>query len=498
MSDTFSEPVFSRDLKYMLDARHDAAPLHRTMSRSATAALVVVALTVGTWAGVRTLNTMTVSEPPRVAANQDTHIRQLPIQPHPGIHPAEYTQVEPVVSKPVVSRTESVHPWNMTPMPVHTNERIAVVAEPEPELDWRSYSVRRGDTLGKIFNRFSVDVGLASRIAGHETGEALKKLLPERNIQFGFDDKERLVKLRYELGRLEELVVDFDPTGDFSVSARDVPVKTRERKASQTIGSSLFLSASRAGLNNRLIMELVSIFGWEIDFALDIRKGDRYSIIYEEVFKNGESIGTGDIIAAEFVNGGKVFHAVRHIDDKGRKEYFDLEGRNLRGTFLKTPMRVSRVTSGFSKRRFHPVLKKWRAHRGVDYGAPTGTPVLATGDGRVHSVGRNGGYGNTVILKHGGQYSTLYAHLSGYKKGLGRGAEVRQGDVIGYVGSTGLVTGPHLHYEFRVNGEHRDPLAFDAPKAEPIADHYRNQFLAMAQNRIEEIAEIRPEQVASR
>jgi len=486
-------PVFSRDLKYMLEARHAAAPLRRPAPRAALVAALVVALTAGGWAGMRLL----APAPAGTDTSTGLPIRQSSVAPGLPLHQAEYTQLERAVSKEGNSKEgQSVHPRDHSLAPTDDEHRQQPVAT--REIEWRSYSVRRGDTLGKIFSRFSIDIGLANRIAAHETGRALVKLMPDRTMYFGFDDNERLIKLRYEISRLEELVVDFRDSGDFTVGTMAVPVDTRERRASGKIGSSLFVAASKAGVSDRLAMELLSIFGWEIDFALDIRSGDRFSIIYEEMFKDGESIGTGDIIAAEFVNRGTAFHAIRHIDDNGRKQYFDAEGNSLRGTFLRTPMRISRVTSGFTKRRFHPVLKEWRAHRGVDYGAPTGTPVLATGDGRVHSAGRNGGYGNTVILKHGGRYSTLYAHLSRYGEGIRRGATVTQGDVIGYVGSTGLATGPHLHYEFRVNGKHRDPLSFETPKAAPIEDRYRDEFLAIAKNRLEQIADIRPEQIASR
>lgn len=479
MADTLSQPltVFSRDLKYMLDARHAAAPLRRPAGRSALAALLVVTLAVAAWIGIRTPTPKPVEQP-----------SSTPLSPG---HQPEYTQVEQAVSK----AGDTAHPLNASPL---GGENGNDDSPAKRELEWRSHSVRRGDTLGKIFHRFSIDVGLASRIAADESGQVLKTLLPGRTMRLGFDKNGRLAVLRYELGRLEELVVDFESPDSFTVGKQSIPVETREHSASRIIGSSLFVTASEAGLADRLIMQLVSIFGWEIDFALDIRSGDRFSIIYEELLRNGESIGTGDIVAAEFVNQGKVYRAVRHIDDQGHKEYFDLQGKNLRGTFLKTPMRVTRITSGFSKRRYHPVLKKWRAHRGVDYGASTGTPVLATGDGRVELAGRKGGYGNTIILKHGGRYSTLYAHLSRFAKGVRRGAAVQQGDVIGYVGATGLVTGPHLHYEFRVDGQHRDPLTFETPKAEPIEARYRKEFLAMAQERIDEIAEIRAEQVASR
>lgn len=475
--------VFSRDLKYVLDSRHSTAPLRRLPSKGAVVIMIVAAMAVGTWVGMRYVGTTEVTrEVPE----------PLPGPPSPAVpdqtaHRTEYTQPERQVSKTIGSQQT-----------VNTDPHAAERPNPEPEIEWKSYSVRRGDTLGEIFSRFSVDIGLASTIVKHKTGATLKKLLPGHRIHFGFNPGGKFVQLRYELNLLEEISIRFEDSEPIDVRKGKIPTTTRERGVTQAVGSSLFISASQAGLSDRLIMQLVAILGWEIDFSLDVRSGDRFSIIYEEMFRNGESIGTGDIIAAEFINNGAVFRAVRHIGDNGRKEYFDLKGNNLRGTFLRTPLRVSRVTSGFSKRRYHPRLKSWRSHRGVDYGARAGTPVLATGDGRVRSIGRNGGYGKTIVLKHGGRYSTLYAHLSGYKKGLKRGANVKQSEVVGYVGSTGLTTGPHLHYEFRVNGTHRNPLTYETPKAQPIPERYRDSFLSMARDRISQIADLQPEQIASR
>lgn len=475
----------------MLNSRYAAAPLRRGRPVLAFTVVTVLAIAVGAWGGLRLLGTPDQTAPARISAAYPGPTG--PAARDDTLRVAKYTQTTPSISKETEETEERA-----APQPPVAEPQPPEVRDPQPELDWKTYTVQRGDTLGRIFERFSLDIGLASRIAQDETGENLRKLLPGNTIRLGLDEQGDLKRLRYELNRLDELLVRLDGPESITVTKRQIPTQKRERTASQTIGSSLFLSASKAGLSNRLIMELVEIFGWDIDFALDIRSGDHFSIIYEEMIRNGQSVGTGDIIAAEFINDGRVFHAVRHVDNEGNKEYFDLEGNNLRGTFLKTPMRVSRVTSGFSESRYHPVLKEQRAHRGVDYGAPKGTPVRATGDGRVHSKGRNGGYGNVIVLKHGGQYSTLYAHLSGYKKGLEHGSSVEQGEVIGYVGATGLATGPHLHYEFRVNGEHRDPMNFDPPKAAPIDDRYRETFLARARERIAQIADMRPERVAVR
>lgn len=474
--------LFTRDLKYMVDDRYSAAPLRRPAPRRVLAALAAFALALAAWSGTRLLQpaddivAATVTLPERPPAAVEATAAQ----------PPKYTQPEQAVSKVVDDP-----PAELDRHPIETPEL-------ESRIEWKSYAVRRGDTLGTIFQKFSIDVGLAGAIVKHETGQTLKKLLPGHNIHFGFNRENKLERLRYELNRMDELLIRFDDPDQFTVTKRKIPTVRQERSVSQTIGSSLFVSASKAGLSDRLIMQFVSIFGWDIDFARDIHSGDRFSILYEQMYRNGEFVGTGDVIAAEFVNTGDVYRAVRHIDEDGRKQYYDLDGRNLRGTFLRTPMKVSRITSGFSKARFHPVLKKWRAHRGVDYGAPTGTPILATADGRVHSLGRNGGYGKTIVLKHGGKYSTLYAHMSGYKSGLGNGSRVKQGDVIGYVGATGMVTGPHLHYEFRVNGVHHDPLTYETPKAESIPERYRDSFLVMARERISRITDVQVDQIASR
>lgn len=479
-----SPTVFSRDLKYMLDSRHAAASLRRPIPKRAAAAVFVVTMTIAAWAG---LQSMRIDED-GVGDPVEHRDHSWPSPPDHGAERAKYTQPRLRVSKAI----------DATGFPASAPASVDRHRATVPVLEWKSYSVRRGDTLGGIFHRFSLGIALAAAVVQREAGVPLKKLLPGHRMRFGYDDSGALVQVRYELNKLEEIRLSFRDPDHFAVDKLEVPTRTRESTVSHTIGSSLFVSASRAGLSNRLIMQLVSIFGWDIDFALDIRSGDRFSVLYEEKLADGKPVGAGDIIAAEFFNNGTVYQAIRYIDDAGRKEYYDLDGNNVRGTFLRTPMRVSRVTSGFSKRRYHPILGKWRAHQGIDYGARTGTPVLATADGRVDSIGRNGGYGKTIVLSHGGRYSTLYAHLSGYRKDLSKGSKVSQGEVIGYVGSTGLATGPHLHYEFRVNGIHRDPLTYDMPKAAPIAERDRAAFLALARARISRIKEGDSDRLASR
>ena len=320
--------------------------------------------------------------------------------------------------------------------------------------------------------------------------------VPEQVLELGVDRDGAVQQVRYRLDPQQALHIDLSAD---SLKSRtiDLELDTAVRIGHGVIDRNLFVDGAKAGLSDRVIMQLVSIFGWDVDFALDLRKGDRFTVAYEELYDGERKVGTKHILAAEFVNRDRVLRAFRHIDPKGRVEYYDAQGNNLRGTFLRTPMKISRITSGFNKRRYHPVLKKWRAHRGIDYGAPTGTPVLATADGRISFSGQKGGYGKCMILRHGGKYSTLYAHLSRFRRGLRSGSRVRQGQVIGYVGSTGLATGPHLHYEFRVNNQHRNPLTHTTAKAQPIAEKYKAEFIASAQMWTERLAQHSTLQIAA-
>ena len=354
---------------------------------------------------------------------------------------------------------------------------LAPAPAAEPVLDWKTHTVKRGDTLGRIFRRNGLDVTIALRLAKHPEGKILRKLKPGRPLRFGYDKEGDFRAINYDLGNREWLRIDLADT-DFEVARIPADLDVEHRLAGGTIRSSLFGAAAQAGLSDKLVLKLAEIFGWDIDFALDLRDGDQFVVAYEELYEDGKQVGSGDILAATFVNQDTVYRAFRHIDEHGNASYYDQAGGSMRGTFLRTPMRVSRVTSGFTKRRYHPVLKKWRAHKGVDYGAPRGTPVLSTADGRVKFVGRKGGYGKTIVLHHGGRFSTLYAHLSSYKKGIRSGGRVSQGQVIGFVGSTGLATGPHLHYEFRINGVHRNPLTYKTPRATALAERYREAFRA--------------------
>jgi murein DD-endopeptidase MepM/ murein hydrolase activator NlpD len=347
----------------------------------------------------------------------------------------------------------------------------------KPELQWHDVIVKSGDNLSKIFPRIGLTARDVYNIA--QLGDEIKPLLnlkPGQVIKFGLTDESKLAQLDLILSPIETLTISNNETGyDIQTTTRTVDV--HKINTAGIIESSLFEAGIEAGLSNKLVMELAYIFGWDIDFALDLRKGDQFKVIYEEEFLDGEKIADGAILAAEFVNQGNVFQAIRFTNDDGTSRYFSPSGDSMRKAFSRTPVHFSRISSRFSYSRKHPKLKGvTRPHRGVDYAAATGTPILATGDGKVDFVGTKGGYGRTVVLSHGGKYTTLYAHMSRYKKGMKRGKRVKQGDVIGYIGMSGTATGPHLHYEFRVDGIHRNPLTVALPKAEPLNKKYLVDF----------------------
>ncbi len=342
-------------------------------------------------------------------------------------------------------------------------------------IEWVTLEVQSGDTLGGIFQRRGLRPADAVRIASLEGAGVLSRLQPGRELQLGLDAEGAFVALRYEVGPVEYLAVQREGKSyEVSEARRDVDI--RHARAAGFVKSSLYQAGADAGVPEKITMALEDIFGWDIDFARKLRQGDRFTVIYEEHLWEGEKLADGALLAAEFVNDGEAFRAIRFTDNQGRARYYTPDGRSLRRAFLRAPVKQSRISSLFSKRRLHPILKKWRAHKGVDYAAPAGTPVHATADGRIVSASSRGGYGKTVIIQHGHAYTTLYAHLSRFAAPTQRGAPVRQGDVIGYVGSTGLASGPHLHYEFRINGIHRNPLTVEQPPAEPIPETDREQF----------------------
>jgi murein DD-endopeptidase MepM/ murein hydrolase activator NlpD len=347
-------------------------------------------------------------------------------------------------------------------------------------IPWITVKVKPGQTLSQIFDSHGLAPSEWMRILdlGGDTRRLLRLRAGDR-IQL-HTGPEGLLALHFTLDELRTLHVRRTGNG-FEAETIAAEIERRPTYATGSVTSSLFHAGLEAGLSDRLIMEMAEIFGYDIDFGQDLRVGDRFSVIYDELYKDGERLREGSILAAEFVNQGRAVRAVRYVDPNGRAGYFAPEGQSLHRQFLRNPLDVARITSGFTLARRHPILNTIRAHRGVDYGAPTGTPVKATGDGRVAFRGVKGGYGNLVILRHGASYETLYAHLSRFRNGLVIGSRVRQGEVIGYVGSTGLATAPHLHYEFRINGVHKNPRTVALPRASDLPRQYLDHFRASAQ-----------------
>ena len=354
-------------------------------------------------------------------------------------------------------------PHLSTALPLPPMSAVEAVAAVEP---WQSVQVRKGQTLGALFQQMGVSATAMHRILEQDGAEkALTRLRPGATLDFrigangeleGFRylrDRDHRVEVRLADGKVEQQVIE-------------LPSEIRSRAITGEIGTSLYAAARKAGLSPSAIATMTDeIFQYDIDFTT-AQKGDRFSVVYDEVWRDGERIGTGGIQAATFTTGGKTYTGLRFEHD-GKTGYFDLEGRPLKKAFIRMPIPYARVTSGFNPSRKHPVLGTTRAHRGVDYGARTGTPIMAAGDARVQSVGWQRGYGRTVVLDHGRGHTTLYAHMSRFGN-FKRGQRVKQGQTIGYVGASGLATGPHLHYEFRVNGVHKNPLAVTLPPPEPL------------------------------
>ena len=354
--------------------------------------------------------------------------------------------------------------------------------EPEPEtLTYTTFTVKSGDSLSVLFKRAGLsDRDLYELIDQAPEARALRRIMPGNEITFGLTPEGELEELVYQRDQLRSLRFSRQDDAFASEELERTPdVQIAYRRA--TIDSSLFLAGQRAGMTDNLTMELAGIFGWDIDFILDIRRGDTFSVLFEEHFLDGEKIGNGPILAAEFTNRGKTFRAVRYVSAEGDANYFTPEGRSMRRAFLRTPVEFTRISSPFNPNRRHPVLNTIRAHKGTDYAAPRGTPVKASGDGRIRLAGRKGGYGNTVIIQHGQTYETLYAHLNAFHRNIRSGVRVKQGQIIGYVGSTGLATGPHLHYEFYVNGSVRNPVTVELPQAESVPSSELARFKSQVQ-----------------
>ena len=371
-----------------------------------------------------------------------------------------------------------------------------LVLAPEPDYETLTLTIRSGDTFDQLFRKNDLDIGdLATITSLDEAGGKFRTIKPGDVFEITHDEG-RLVSMYSALSLTSALKIDKKDAG-FSAEIVERPIELRKRLAYGLIDTSLFESAAAAGLSDKLIMNIAGIFAWDVDFVLDIRTGDNYYVQWEEVWQDGEFVTDGEIIAAEFNNNGRTSRAIRFVDDTGRSDYFTPDGHSVRKAFIRAPVDFTRVSSNFNPNRRHPILNTIRAHRGVDYAAPRGTPIKAAGDGKVIFRGVKNGYGNAVILQHGGNITTLYAHMSKYAAKARIGSRVRQGQTIGYVGATGLANANHLHYEYRISGVHRNPRTVQLPRANPISEKYRTQFFTTAAPILEELERFKSIQSAS-
>lgn len=367
------------------------------------------------------------------------------------------TNTPKIINKPTLSATETT--------------------KPQRSENWQTITVKDGHSLSTIFSLAGFNDKVMYSVLGKKKQNAsLSQIFPGEELAFLQNSEDKLSKVKLIRSPLESIVYTKSESGAFSSETltRTPEIHTSYREGE--IESSLFLAGQAAGLSQKQIMELANIFGWDIDFILDIRSGDKFSLIYEELYLDGKKYKNGKILAAKFSNQGRALEAVLYRAENGTSNYFTPEGNSMRKAFIRTPVDFARISSHFNLRRKHPVLHKIRAHKGTDYAASRGTPIKATGDGKIIHTGRKGGYGKAVIIQHGQKFTTLYAHMSKYARGIKTGKRVKQGQTIGYIGSTGLASGPHLHYEFRVNGVHKNSLKVKLPHATPIPKNQLADF----------------------
>jgi murein DD-endopeptidase MepM/ murein hydrolase activator NlpD len=344
---------------------------------------------------------------------------------------------------------------------------------------WRNERVQKGDTLSVLLTRLNIQDEVASEfLRTNKSVESFRKLSVGKEVQAETTATGGLIKLTY-LGSPSTQVVVEKKGGVLTVSAQDALLEKRLFVRTGTIKTSLYAATDAAGMPEAAANQLTEIFSGDVDFHHDLKRGDKFTAVYEMTYSNGALVKTGRIQAAEFINQGHAYRVVYFPTDDQHGDYYTTEGKSSRKAFLRSPIQFSRVSSGFTMSRFHPVLNRWRAHKGTDFAAAIGTPVKATADGVVSVVGQQGGYGNVVMIKHQSRYTTVYGHLSRFGK-FRSGQRVAQGDVIGFVGMTGLASGPHLHYEFKVDGLQHDPLSVALPNARPIDETNKVAFQALS------------------
>ena len=382
------------------------------------------------------------------------------------------------------------------PAPPNLEDSVLSAASSETAMPWTVVVVRAGQTVGDIFHQQGVGAGVLQQLLdANANSAALRNIHPGDEFAFQHGDDGSVRGVRFDRDEHTRVTVTFDG-GNLRQQVLDRQIERRTHVAHGVVERSLFDAGAQAGMSDAMVLKLANAFGYDIDFAQDLRQGDSFTVIYDEVYREGERLHDGEIVAATFVNRGRRFSAFRYTDVAGNTMYYSDDGRPLRKAFLRTPVEFTRISSLFTAGRMHPILGTMRAHRGVDYAAASGTPIHAAGDGKITFRGWQNGYGNVVILQHGGHYSTLYGHMSRFA-GIRDGQHVSQGQTIGYVGMTGMATGPHLHYEFRIDGTHRDPLSVTLPKAEPLPQIELARFQSQTQPVLAKLKTLEATQLAS-
>jgi murein DD-endopeptidase MepM/ murein hydrolase activator NlpD len=384
--------------------------------------------------------------------------------PAPLVYPHSITGLQPVVA----------------PGPPAAEINAPVAAQQAGVASTIEVIVGRNDTMDAIFRRMALDKSDLAAIRNLPgIRQSLDFLKPGDAIKVTHLNDGEIKELSRKVSETQTLDVVREDDG-FAAKIISNPVQTRVRTATASIESSVFQAAEAADISDTVALKLANVFAWDIDFVLNIREGDRFTAVYEQIYQDGKYLRDGDLLAAEFVNDGKVYRAVRFTADDGSVGYYTPDGKPMRKAFLRAPVDFTRVSSIFNAARRHPILNLIRGHMGTDYAAPTGTPVHAAGDGKVSFEGARGGYGNAIVLMHSNSVSTLYGHMSRFAKNLHVGSHVNQGEIIGYVGMTGLATGPHLHYEYLMNGVHMNPQTVRLPGAEPLRTDALAKFLGAA------------------
>ncbi len=414
----------------------------------------------------------------------------VPVQDTPAAEPRSAHPVESLQERREEDPAREQRPIAASP----SEEPVEAVTA--PSLSWDEHVVTSGDTLSTIFSKLGIQEHLHPVLAiGGAEARELQRLFPGERLRAGTHEGQ-LMTLVYE-PRGDHYLEIRRENGDGGFVAHRIghELEAERRAVHAEIRQSLFLDGSRAGLSDSTLIQIAEIFGWDIDFAWDIRQGDRVIVVYERIYKDGTYLRDGPVLAAEFHNQGRTLSALRFAPEGEDPDYYAPDGRSLRQAFIRTPVDVGRISSSFGPRK-HPILGYARQHQGVDYAAPTGTPIRAAGNGRIVHRGNKGGYGKTVIIDHGNQRKTLYAHMNGFRSGQSVGARVSQGQVIGYVGMSGLATGPHLHYEFHLRGSPVNPVTVELPRAEPLPARHMDAFREATAPLLATLETLRDTQVA--